>query len=40
MVEDVDGLKPVDVFGISPIGDVIAGLFDEVLELPAPDLGV
>ena len=39
-VEDVDGVKPVDVLSISLIGDVIFGPFDEVLELPVPDFDV
>ena len=39
-MEDVDGLKPVDILGISPIGDVISCPFDEVLELPVPDFGI
>ena len=39
-VEDVDCLEPVDVLGVAPIRDVVAWPFDEVLELPVPDLGI
>ena len=40
LVEDVDRLESVDVLGIAPIRNVIACPFDEVLELPVPDLGI
>ena len=40
LVEDVDAQRSVEILGISPIGDVIAGPFGEVLELPVSDLGV
>ena len=39
-MEDVDCSEPVDVLGVAPIEDIVAGPFDEVLELPVSDLGV
>ena len=40
LVEDVDCFESVDVLGVAPVADVMAHPFDEVLELPVPDLGV
>ena len=36
-MEDVDCLESVDVHGVTPIVDVLARPFDEVLELLVPD---
>ena len=39
-MEGVNCLESVDVPGVSPIGDVVAGPFDRILELSVPDFGV
>ena len=39
-MENVDCLEPVDILGTSPIGDLVSGPFDEVVELPVPDPGI